>query len=76
MFASVQISSVLLTRAIHPLCELGVRVSCLRNKRERERQREVKTDTQLTRRRKCRFEQGNKDGTTHFFRHALVVSFF
>lgn len=39
MFASVQISSVLLTRAIHPLCELGVRVSCLRNKRERETER-------------------------------------
>lgn len=43
MFASVQISSVLLTRAIHPLCELGVRVSCLRNERETERGQNIDT---------------------------------
>lgn len=73
MFASVQISSALLTRAIHPFCELGVWVSCLRNKRERE----VKTHTQLTRRRKCRLKQGNKDGTAHFpIRLSCFIFFF
>lgn len=42
LFASVQISSVLLTRAIHLLWELRVWVSCLRNK-ERGRSKHTRT---------------------------------